>query len=42
MRLSKIGLELLDAALAQTLEQVRHVRETPVLAAVRSAASFGR
>jgi hypothetical protein len=37
-----LGLELLDAALAQTLEQVGHARETPVLPVVRSTASFGR
>jgi 2,2-dialkylglycine decarboxylase (pyruvate) len=37
-----LGLELLDAALAQTLEQVRHAREMPVLPAVRSTASFSR
>jgi hypothetical protein len=37
-----LGLELLDAALAQTLEQVRHARETPVLPAVGSTPSFSR
>jgi len=37
-----LGLELLDAALEQTLDQVRHAREAPVFPAVRSTASFGR
>ena len=37
-----LGLELLDAALEQTLEQVRQAREAPVFPPVRSTASFGR
>jgi 2,2-dialkylglycine decarboxylase (pyruvate) len=37
-----LGLELLDAALEQTLNNPRHVPETPIFPAVRSAACLGR
>jgi 2,2-dialkylglycine decarboxylase (pyruvate) len=37
-----LGLELLDAALEQTLENLHPVREAPAFAAVRGSVSFGR
>jgi len=38
----ELGLELLDAALEQTLENLHPVREAPAFAAVRGSVSFGR
>ena len=37
-----LGLELLDAALEQTIENLHPVREAPAFAAVRGSVSFGR
>jgi len=37
-----LGLELLDAALEQTLENLHPVREAPAFAAMRRSVSFGR